>query len=312
MAATIRFESVHKEYGRFTAIHRLDLEVQAGEIYGLIGPNGAGKTTVIRMACGLLAPTSGHVFVMGLDVQRQAEAAQQYIGYLSDVYALYEDLTAWEYLDYFAHAYRMPERDIGPRIKEVLGLVGLEVKEHELTKGLSRGMRQRLGLARAILHRPKLLLLDEPASGLDPKARVELRDVLVSLRAQGTTVLISSHILNELDGFCTMIGIMERGMLIRSESLSSLTKRDGNLRKVRLRWIGEGREPIERVFSACSGFLRAEWSDNEVLAMLEASDESLADLHAELVTQGARLIEFAEQKQTVQEAYMHLSQHEVM
>ena len=312
MAATIRFESVHKEYGRFTAIHRLDLEVQAGEIYGLIGPNGAGKTTVIRMACGLLAPTSGQISVMGLDVQRQAEAAQQYIGYLSDVYALYDDLTAWEYLDYFARAYRMPVHEIPSRIKEVIRLVGLEVKEHEFTKGLSRGMRQRLGLARAILHRPKLLLLDEPASGLDPKARVVLRDVLVSLRAQGTTILISSHILNELDGFCTMIGIMERGTLIRSESVSSLIRREGNLRTICIRWIGEGREGIERTLSTFSGFLKAEWLDTEVRVVLEATDESLADLHAKLVTNGARLIEFAEQKQTVQEAYMQLSQHEVM
>lgn len=312
MNSIIRFESVHKEFGQFVAIQQLDLEIPAGEIYGLIGPNGAGKTTAIRMACGLLAPTSGRVSVMGIDLQQHPEAAQQHIGYLSDVYALYEDLTAWEYLDYFAHAYRMPEKDIRPRIKEVLGLVGLEVKEHELTKGLSRGMRQRLGLARAILHHPKLVLLDEPASGLDPKARVELRDLLVSLRAQGATVLISSHILNELDGFCTMIGIMEQGRLIRSESLSSLTKRDGNLRKVRIRWIGDGRERIEQILRAYSGFLRGEWSDYEVFAMLEATDESLADLHAELVTQGARLIEFAEQKQTVQEAYMHLSQHEVM
>lgn len=312
MAAPICFESVHKEFGRFTAIHRLDLEVQAGEIYGLIGPNGAGKTTVIRMACGLLAPTSGHVSVMGLDVQRHAEAAQQYIGYLSDVYALYEDLTAWEYLDYFAHAYRMPPHEIAPRIKEVIRLVGLEVKEHELTKGLSRGMRQRLGLARAILHRPKLLLLDEPASGLDPKARVELRNVLVSLRAEGTTIVISSHILNELDGFCTMIGIMERGTLIRSESVSSLTKREGNRRQVRIRWIGEGREGMERTLSAFPGILKSEWSDSEVLISLDATDESLADLHVELVTNGARVIEFTEQKQTVQEAYMQLSQHEVM
>lgn len=312
MAATIRFESVHKEYGRFTAIDRLDLEVQAGEIYGLIGPNGAGKTTVIRIACGLLAPTSGQVSVMGLDVQRQAEAAQQYIGYLSDVYALYEDLTAWEYLDYFAHAYRMPDHEIASRIQEVIKLVGLEVKEHELTKRLSRGMRQRLGLARAILHRPQLLLLDEPASGLDPKARVDLRDVLVSLRAQGTTILISSHILNELEGFCTMIGIMERGTLIRSEYVSSLTKREGNLRKLRIRWIGAGREGIERTLRMCPGFLNAEWSETEARISLKATDESLADLHAELVSKGARLIEFAEQQQTVQDAYMQLSQHEVM
>ncbi len=312
MDPIIRFEAVHKEFGRFVAIQQLNLEIPAGEIYGLIGPNGAGKTTAIRMACGLLAPTSGRVSVMGINLQQQPEAAQQHIGYLSDVYALYEDLTAWEYLDYFAHAYRMSEDEISARIKEVIALVGLEIKAQELTKGLSRGMRQRLGLARAILHRPKLLLLDEPASGLDPKARMQLRDLLLSLQAQGTTVLISSHILNELDGFCTMIGIMERGVLIRSETVTTLIKRDDNLKKIRLRWLGDGREQAERVIQAFPGLIKVEWEQGEAVCVLEATDESLADLHAELIKQGVRLVEFFEQKQTVQEAYMQLSRHEVM
>lgn len=312
MDPIIRFEAVHKEFGRFVAIQQLDLEIPAGEIYGLIGPNGAGKTTAIRMACGLLAPTSGRVSVMGIDLQRQPEAAQQHIGYLSDVYALYEDLTAWEYLDYFAHAYRISEDLISARIKEVIALVGLEVKAQELTKGLSRGMRQRLGLARAILHRPKLLLLDEPASGLDPKARMELRDLLLSLKEQGTTVLISSHILNELDGFCTMIGVMERGTLIRSETVTAMIKRDGNRRKMRLRWIGDWREPVERVLQAFPGMLTVEWCDGEAVVELEATDDALVDLHVELMKSGVRLVEFFEQKQTVQEAYMQLSRHEVM
>lgn len=312
MDPIIRFESVQKEFGRFVAIQQLNLEIPAGEIYGLIGPNGAGKTTAIRMACGLLAPTSGRVSVMGIDLQQEPETAQQHIGYLSDVYALYEDLTAWEYLDYFAHAYRMPEDAISARIKEVIALVGLEVKAQELTKGLSRGMRQRLGLARAILHRPKLLLLDEPASGLDPKARMHLRDILLSLQASGTTVLISSHILNELDGFCTMIGVMERGTLIRSETVTTLIKRADNRRKIRFRWIGDWRQQVQRVIQAFPGLLTVEWFDCEAIAVVEATDDSLVDLHAALIKEGIRLVEFFEQKQTVQEAYMQLSRHEVM
>ena len=312
MDPIIRFEAVHKEFGRFVAIQQLNLEIPAGEIYGLIGPNGAGKTTAIRMACGLLAPTSGRVSVMGIDLQQEPETAQQHIGYLSDIYALYEDLTAWEYLDYFAHAYRMPEDVISARIKEVIALVGLEVKAQELTKGLSRGMRQRLGLARAILHRPKLLLLDEPASGLDPKARMQLRDLLLSLQASGTTVLISSHILNELDGFCTMIGVMERGTLIRSETVTTLIKRADNRRKIRLRWIGDWHQQVQRVIQAFPGLLTVEWFDGEAVAVVEATDDSLVDVHAALIKDGVRLIEFFEQKQTVQEAYMQLSRHEVM
>ncbi|MDH5640092.1 MAG: ABC transporter ATP-binding protein [Nitrospira sp.] len=308
----ITFEAVRKEYGRFVAVHPLDLAIQAGEIYGLIGPNGAGKTTLIRMACGLLAPTSGHVYINGIEIHRQAEAAQQSIGYLSDIYALYEDLTAWEYLDYFAHAYRMPPKDIPDRIKEVLTLVGLESKEQALTKGLSRGMRQRLGLARAILHRPKLLLLDEPASGLDPKARMQLRDLLVLLKTQGTTIVISSHILAELEGFCTAIGIMELGRLVRSDTLSALTSVSGNRRILTLRWLSGDAETVQRAIEQSGELVAADWSHNQVLCTVNLTEEQLADLHARLVHAGVRIVEFAEKKQTVQDVYMNLSRHEVM
>jgi len=308
----VRFESVRKEYGQFVAVHPLDLDIQAGEIYGLIGPNGAGKTTLIRMACGLLAPTSGRVTIDGVDIQRQAETAQQSIGYLSDVYALYEDLTTWEYLDYFAHAYQMPAGDIPGRITDVIALVGLEVKAQVLTKGLSRGMRQRLGLARAILHRPKLLLLDEPASGLDPKARMELRDLLLMLREQGTTIVISSHILAELEGFCTTIGIMELGRLIRSDTVSALTRMTTNRKTMLLRWLGGNVEPVRRTIEQSGGLLTAEWSTGQARCVVDLTDEQLADLHAGLVQAGVRLVEFAEKKRTVQDVYMNLSRHEVM
>jgi ABC-2 type transport system ATP-binding protein len=308
----IKFEAVRKEFGQFVAVQPLDLAIQAGEVYGLIGPNGAGKTTLIRMACGLLAPTSGRVYVSGIDIQQRAEEAQESIGYLSDVYALYEDLTAWEYLDYFARAYRMPADGIPGRIKEVITLVGLEVKEHALTKGLSRGMRQRLGLARAILHRPKLLLLDEPASGLDPKARMELRDLLLMLRTQGTAILISSHILAELDGFCSTIGIMERGRLVRSDTVSALTSVTGNRKTILLRWLGRDVETVKRTIEQSGELIAAEWSLGHALCTVNLTEEQLADLHAGLVLAGVRIVEFAEKKQTVQDVYMNLSRHEVM
>jgi len=308
----VRFESVRKEYGQFVAVQPLDLAIQAGEIYGLIGPNGAGKTTLIRMACGLLAPTSGRVSIDGIDIQQQAEAAQQHIGYLSDVYALYEDLTTWEYLDYFAHAYRMPADEIPGRIKDVIALVGLEVKTQALTKGLSRGMRQRLGLARAILHRPKLLLLDEPASGLDPKARMELRDLLLMLKDQGTTIVISSHILAELEGFCTTIGIMELGRLIRSDTVSALTNITTDRKTILLRWLGGDVETVQHTIERSGGLIEAEWSPGQARCTVDLTDEQLADLHAGLVHAGVRLVEFAEKKRTVQDVYMNLSRHEVM
>jgi ABC-2 type transport system ATP-binding protein len=223
----IQIENLRKEYDDVVAVNDLTLAIPPGEIYGLIGPNGAGKTTLIRMAAGLLTPTNGRVVVDGVDVQAEPERALRSIGYLADFFAVYEDLTVWEYLDYFAHAYKMPSEQIPRRIEAVINDVRLDVKRNQLIKGLSRGMKQRLGIGRAIIHRPKVLLLDEPASGLDPKARVDLRNVLLELQAQGTTILISSHILTELEGFCTLIGIMEKGSMVRSGSIASITAQTG-------------------------------------------------------------------------------------
>ena len=185
MTDVIKMTTLRKEFDDLVAVQGLDLSIPEGEIYGLIGPNGAGKTTTIRMACGLLEPTDGHVTVADVDVHHDPERAQQFIGYLSDFFSVYEDLKVWEYLDFFAHAYKMPEAEIPARIDEVIRQVELEVKRDAMIKGLSRGMKQRLGIARAIIHKPRVLLLDEPASGLDPKARLDLRNLLRSLRDDG-------------------------------------------------------------------------------------------------------------------------------
>ena len=235
---------LRKEFDDLVAVQGLEVSIPEGEIYGLIGPNGAGKTTTIRMACGLLEPTNGHVTVMDVDVHQDPERAQQFIGYLSDFFSVYEDLKVWEYLDFFAHAYKMPEPEIPARIDEVIRQAELEVKRDAMIKGLSRGMKQRLGIARAIIHKPRVLLLDEPASGLDPKARLDLRNLLRSLRDEGTTVLISSHILTELEGFCTSIGIMEKGRMIRSGTLAEISAAETTMRVVRLEWVGQGAERL--------------------------------------------------------------------
>ena len=161
MSAVITMSRLRKEFDDLVAVEGLDVSIPEGEIYGLIGPNGAGKTTTIRMACGLLEPTDGHVTVADVDVHAHPERAQQFIGYLSDFFSVYEDLKVWEYLDFFAHAYKMPEAEIPPRIDEVICQVELEVKRDAMIRGLSRGMKQRLGIARAIIHRPRALLLDE-------------------------------------------------------------------------------------------------------------------------------------------------------
>jgi ABC-2 type transport system ATP-binding protein len=307
-------ELVHlrKEYDNVLAVDNLDLTIPQGEIYGLIGPNGAGKTTTIRMTCGLLSPTLGRALVAGVDVAKEPEKAQQHIGYLSDFFAVYEDLKVWEYLDYFAHAYKMNESEIPARVTEVIAEVNLEVKRDALIGGLSRGMKQRLGIARAIIHRPKVLLLDEPASGLDPKARLELRSLLLTLRDRGATILISSHILTELEGFCTSIGIMEKGRMVRSGRIEEVTAAENPKRLVRLSWTGDSLAAVQEQLQR-----EPRISDVKLVAGagafgFDGAEEELAPVLAGLISGGVKVTAFGEVKQTVEELYMKLSTHEVM
>lgn len=307
-------ELVHlrKEYDNVLAVDNLDLTIPQGEIYGLIGPNGAGKTTTIRMTCGLLSPTLGRALVAGVDVAKEPEKAQQHIGYLSDFFAVYEDLKVWEYLDYFAHAYKMNESEIPARVTEAIAEVNLEVKRDALIGGLSRGMKQRLGIARAIIHRPKVLLLDEPASGLDPKARLELRSLLLTLRDRGATILISSHILTELEGFCTSIGIMEKGRMVRSGRIEEVTAAENPKRLVRLSWTGDSLAAVQEQLQR-----EPRISDVKLVAGagafgFDGAEEELAPVLAGLISGGVKVTSFGEVKQTVEELYMKLSTHEVM
>jgi ABC-2 type transport system ATP-binding protein len=308
----IQLSHLRKEYDQLTAVHDLSLSIPQGEIYGLIGPNGAGKTTTIRMTCGLLVPSLGTVRVAGIDVLSEPEQAQKYIGYLSDFFSVYEDLKVWEYLDYFAQAYKMPQAEISRRIDEVIAQVGLEVKKNELIRGLSRGMNQRLGIARAIIHRPKVLLLDEPASGLDPKARFELRNLLRSLCDQGATILISSHILTELEGFCTSIGIMEKGQLVRSGRIEEITAAESTARAVELRWLGDSAATIASLFAGYPQVSAVCLDGAAGGFQFTGSEEQLAKVLADLVAAGVRVVSFVETKCTVEELYMKVSRHEVM
>jgi len=308
----IQVTGLRKEYDELVAVENVDLTIPPGEIFGLIGPNGAGKTTMIRMMCGLLRPTAGKVNIDGVDMYQAPEQAFRNVGYLSDFFSVYEDLTAWEYLDYFAHAYKLPGEVIPQRVDETLHQIGLEVKRNELIKGLSRGMKQRLGIGRSIIHRPKLLLLDEPASGLDPKARVELRNLLLAIRDQGTTILVSSHILPDLEGFCSMIGIMEKGRMLRSGSIASVSAAETQHRTVQLRWL---QAPIDKVretlarFESVAGVVAQ--GTTQAVFEYKGDDAQLAVIVSGLVREGVDLVNFGDVKQTVEDLYMKISQHEV-
>jgi len=312
LSAVIAITALRKEFDDLVAVQGLDVTIPEGEIYGLIGPNGAGKTTTIRMACGLLEPTDGRVRVMDVDVHHDPERAQQFIGYLSDFFSVYEDLKVWEYLDFFARAYKMPEAEIPARIDEVIRQVELEVKRDAMIKGLSRGMKQRLGIARAIIHKPRVLLLDEPASGLDPKARMDLRNLLRGLRDAGTTILISSHILTELEGFCTSIGIMEKGQMIRSGTIAEISAAETPFRVVRVSWLGQALDPLSAVLHGNPQVSELMVQGSQAVFKYGGAEEELAGILASLIRAGVKVVSFAEVKQTVEDLYLKLSHNEVM
>ena len=223
----IATQGLTKQFERHIAIKNIDLEVAEGEVYGLIGPNGAGKTTLIRLLAMAEEATVGEIYLYGDRLSKEDSnlRLKQYIGYLPDDFPLYEELTVWDYLDYFARLYFLQTPHRRRRLEEVLELVQLTSKRHSRIATLSRGMKQRLSLARTIIHEPILLLLDEPVSGLDPIARMQFREIIKVLQSAGMTVLISSHVLSDLAELCTSIGIMELGSLVESTSLKTLYER---------------------------------------------------------------------------------------
>ncbi len=216
-----------KQFERQIAVNDLELQVDRGEVYGLIGPNGAGKTTLIRMLAAAEEPTTGEIYINGERLLRDDSnpRLKQSLGYLPDDFPLYDDLTVWDYLDYFARLYYLKQPKRRRRLNEVLELVDLTSKRDSLIATLSRGMKQRLSLARTIIHEPVLLLLDEPVSGLDPRARMHFREIIKVLQEAGMTILISSHVLSDLAELCTSVGIMELGFLVESCTLKDLYKR---------------------------------------------------------------------------------------
>src|SRR5688572_25249088 len=211
-----------KRYGALTALDHLDLVLEKGDVFGFIGPNGAGKSTTMKILAGLLRPSSGTAQVMGRDVLHNGDFVRRNVGYMPDFFGVYEDLTVSEYLEFFASAYGIGRRDRKKVVGDVLELTDLNYKRDALVDSLSRGMQQRLGLARVLVHDPPILLLDEPASGLDPRARIEIRELIKELQRLGKTILISSHILSELGEFCNKLGIIERGKLLVCGTIDDL------------------------------------------------------------------------------------------
>jgi ABC-2 type transport system ATP-binding protein len=238
MSVAVELNALAKAYGQTMAVAGMDLQIESGEIFGLVGPNGAGKTTTMRILATLLEPSAGEARVCGIDIIAQPNRVRRVIGYMPDTFGVYDDMRVREYLDFFAHVYVTPAAHRRAIVADLLDLVDLTSKRDEYVQSLSRGMQQRLCLAHALVHDPQVLLLDEPASGLDPRARAELRELLRTLRSMGKTILISSHILPELEELCTAVAIIDRGRVLASGRVEDIERRFSKGSVMRTKVIG--------------------------------------------------------------------------
>lgn len=279
-----------KQYGRLTALDHLDLDIPRGSVFGIIGPNGAGKSTTFGILATLLIPSSGSATVCGADPVRRPREVRRRMGYMPDVMGVYERLRVDEYLEFHAAAYRVPRREWPELVSGLLDLVNLDVKRDAMVDTLSRGMKQRLSLARSLVHDPDLLILDEPASGLDPRARIEFRELLAELQKMGKTILISSHILAELQQMCSDIAVIEAGRLLASGKPSDIIGQLGNGRRVRVTFVGG--ETVEYAAADESDqaqllrrLVTAENEDGKQIAEFTLVSQDLEDIFLQ-ITQG--------------------------
>jgi ABC-2 type transport system ATP-binding protein len=294
-------------YGKMVAVKGINLQIPKGEVYGFIGPNGAGKSSTIKVLATLLRKFEGSARVNGVDVRRDPTAVREMMGYVPDFFGVYEDLTAREYLHFFAAAYRINRKKRASIVDDVLELTDLTNKIDAQVDTLSRGMKQRLSLARVLLHDPQLLLLDEPTSGLDPRARIEVRELLIALTEMGKTILISSHILHELSHLCTRIGIIEAGEMVAQGSLDEIYQKLSLLRVVHLQLVKTTPEFIAKI-TAIPGVQEVEEQVDRIAIRLHEDQTSVEDLHEAIYQTGAKIRMFQPEAMDMETAFMKLTQ----
>ena len=303
----VRVRGLTVFYGTLAAVKGISFEIPRGEVFGFIGPNGAGKSSTIRVLATLQRDFWGMATVCGFDARRHPTKVRERIGFVPDFFGVYDDLTAREYLQFFAAAHGLPSKRRKAVIDDVLELTDLTHKIDTPVDGLSRGMKQRLSLARVLLHDPDLLLLDEPASGLDPRARIEMRELLLALKEMGKTILISSHILHELANVCTRIGIIEAGRLVAEGSLEEIFQRLELMRVVHVQLAGDT-ERIATALAAVEGVESLDIQADRLAIGLREDILAIEDLHAELVAAGARVRMFQPQAMDMETAFMKLTE----
>ncbi len=302
-----------KRFGKFTAVDGLSLAVPAGSIYGFVGPNGAGKTTTMRVLTTLTRPTSGQAWVGGHSVTEEPRAVRRAIGYMPDEFGVYDDMRVWEYLDFFAACYDIAETERRRLIADLLQLVDLAHRRDDMVDKLSRGMKQRLSLARTLAHDPAVLILDEPASGLDPRARVEIRELLVELAKMGKTIFFSTHILADVSEICTHIGIIEAGQMIAQGSMDDMRAQLQPHREIIITLRDPAAvEPIKTLLSPLAGVvgvtdLEPKSGHSRVRIDFTGDDDAVADLNARIVNAQIALLGFTEETKDLEAMFMRVT-----
>jgi len=299
----IELKDFGKDYGDFRAVDCLNLHIAAGEMFGFIGPNGAGKSTSIRFLATLLKASRGEGIVNGHSVTRDPMAVRQSVGYMPDNFGVYDGMKVWEFLDFFAVAYRIGKTKRKQVIADVLELLDLAHKRNDYVNGLSRGMKQRLCLAKTLVHDPPVLILDEPSSGLDPRARVEVKALLKELRRMGKTILISSHVLSELADCCTSVGIIERGQLLMSGPIAEVYRKISGNRVIEVRFV-DNMDVGLSVIRSCPYTRNVAVDVNSCTIELETDDRGIAELLNQLVYNKVTIRSFAERDPTLEDVFM--------
>ena len=306
----VQTSQLTRVYGSMVALSNLDLTINQGDLFGFIGSNGAGKTTTLRILATFLAPSSGSAAVLGHDVVKEADAVRHVIGYMPDFFGVYKDMEVTEYLDFFGACYKIPAAKREKTVDDVLELVGLSEKKGALIGALSRGMQQRIGLARVLIHDPKVLLLDEPASGLDPRARIEMMAILEELQRLGKTVIISSHILSELQSLCNRVAIIEKGKLIYAGPVQGVREQ---MFTGRIVWVKLRDGDLDQAI----GFLQVRPEISQIERVDGRLKISMIDHEADhscvpevLVNHGFKLLELREEEVGLEEVFLHVTKGE--
>jgi len=302
----IETKRLTKHYGNLAALVDLDLVIEAGDIFGFIGPNGAGKTTTMRILVTLLEPSRGQAFIDGLDITKKGKEVRRIVGYMPDFMGIYDDLKVFEYLEFFAAAFSIEHKKRKSIVEGVLELTDLQSKSNFTVDSLSRGMQQRLGLARVLIHDPKVLVLDEPASGLDPRARIEIRELLRELKRMGKTIMISSHILSELEEICDHIGIIEHGRLIFSGTMEEIRQRMGVQSKVRVRVANNQQRAIE-LLSALPEVQDVQSTGGYIAVTLRKDQKTDGIIARALVNGNIDIVSLEPQQVKLDEAFLQLT-----